>query len=118
MRRLAVTVAAALALAGGASTAGAVDHPGAYHVVTLDKRVCGTPVTMTAPQLMPAHGTVSLDGYVNGKRMYAGVASGGLYLFGSFTVVQAARTGTHIAARAVRTIPRCAHVRLIWRWRS
>lgn len=101
--------------AASPALAGVPQHPGQQHRAVLSARVCGAPVVLRAPGRLGRHATI--DAFVNGHRLAGTVARGGVYLVGSFTVVQAPRSGSHIVARAVRTIPACARLRVVFEWR-
>jgi hypothetical protein len=105
---------AALTLAAPAA-AGVPAHPGQSHHAVLSARVCGAPVVLSTPGRLGRHATI--DAFVNGHRLAGTVARGGVYLVGSFTVVQAPRSGNRIVARAVRTIPACASLRVVFEWK-
>jgi hypothetical protein len=114
MTRIATIAVALFALASPA-LAGVPQHPGQGHHAVLSARVCGTPVVLSAAGRLGRDATI--DAFVNGHHLAGTVARGGVYLVGSFTVVQAPRSGNRIVARAVRTIPACARLRVVFDWK-
>lgn len=95
--------------------AGVPQHPGQTHRAVLSARICGAPVVLRSPRRLGHDATI--DAFVNGHRLAGTVARGGVYLVGSFTVVQAPRSGNRIVARAARTVPTCARLRVVFTWK-
>jgi hypothetical protein len=114
VRRVLLGLALVAALAAASST----DAGTPPHVVVLLARVCDRPLVLRAPTVPPAtHGgrPTYIYAWVNGRRMSGVVKGSTIYLVGDSTVVQVPMFGAAVV-RAVRTIPRCALLRVKFAW--
>ena len=111
-----VITAIALALAV-AAPAGATQPPRAHAMYVMHAKVCGKPILIHGGfRLPPSNVAATVDGFVNGHRLRGATMGADLYLFGASTIVQAPIDGRQPIFRAVRTMPRCAHLRLVIEW--
>lgn len=84
-----------------------------HHELTVRGEVCGQTMGFLAPV---TDGSGSVDAYV-GKFELLGLQVGRtVYMVGDSTVVQATSSDSGVSVRAVRTVPVCARLRVVFDW--
>jgi len=115
VRALAPLACVLLLVTASAAGAGGNPHPGG--TVILTGTVCDWPLLLKSHVAQPQGVEVSVDAWVGGRRLLGALKGSTVYMFGNSSLVQAPTTKRGpFVVRAVRTLSRCAPLRVVFTW--